>query len=56
MYESSDEPPYDINGKVIPIIGSSPIVIEILYICWKRRTPIIPPMAYLSVVLDVLLE
>ena len=36
------------NGRVIPIIGSSPIVIEILYICWNSSTAIIPPIAYLS--------
>ena len=37
------------NGRVIPIIGSNPIVIEMLYICWNKSTEIIPPIAYLSV-------
>ena len=36
------------NGSVIPIIGSNPIVIDILYICWNKSTAIIPPIAYLS--------
>ena len=42
------------NGRVIPIIGSRPIVIDMLYICWNNRTAIIPPIAYLSVRLLVL--
>ena len=43
------------NGRVIPIIGSKPIVIEILYICWNSNTAMIPPIAYLSVRVLVLL-
>ena len=42
------------NGSVIPIIGSSPIVIDIFCICWNNNTAIIPPIAYLSVVSVVL--
>ena len=30
------------------MIGSSPMVIDMLYICWNKRTAIIPPIAYLS--------
>ena len=56
IYESNDEPPYETNGRVIPIIGNKPIVIDMLYNCWNKRTPIIPPTAYLSVILLVLLE
>ena len=43
------------NGRVIPIIGSNPIVIDIFCTCWNKSTAIIPPMAYLSVKLVVLL-
>lgn len=38
------------NGSVIPMIGSSPIVIDIFWICWNNKTAIIPPIIYLSVV------
>jgi len=51
MYDSSEEPPYEIKGRVIPIIGSSPIVILILCICWKSSTDIIPPVSNLSLLL-----
>lgn len=30
IYDKSDDPPYEINGRVIPIMGNNPIVIEIL--------------------------
>ena len=33
MYDSNELPPYDKNGNVIPMIGVSPTVIDILYIC-----------------------
>ena len=42
------------NGSVIPIIGSRPIVIDILYICWNNKTDIMPPIEYLSVKFFVL--
>ncbi len=55
MYDKRDDPPYDIKGRVIPIIGSNPIVIEILYTCWNNSTPMIPAIVYLSISFNVLL-
>src|SRR4051812_18658116 len=34
---SRDEPPYDRKGRVMPITGASPMVIEILTAKWKKR-------------------
>ena len=53
IYDNNDEPPYEINGKVIPIIGSKPIVIPIFCICWKSNTAIIPPTDSLSLIFGV---
>ncbi len=48
IYESNDEPPYDKNGKVIPVIGKRPRTIPIFQTCWKIKSPKMPAVKYLS--------
>lgn len=55
MYDNRLDPPYDIKGRVIPIIGSNPNVIDILCICWNNSTDIIPAINSLSLSLYDLL-
>lgn len=55
IYDNRLDPPYDMNGRVIPVIGRRPIVIEIFWICWNISIPTIPNNIYLSVSLIFLL-
>jgi hypothetical protein len=38
----SEEPPYDTNGKGIPITGNNPMVIPILTAKWKNKMDATP--------------
>lgn len=49
MYDIKLLPPYDINGRVIPVIGNKPIVMEMFCICWYIRAPAIPDITALLV-------
>ena len=48
------------NGRVIPVIGSKPIVIDIFCICWYIISPINPIIIYLLILfldfIDILIN
>ena len=50
MYESMLDPPYEIKGSVIPVIGKIPKTIEIFWKSWKTIIPMIPIIIMRSLV------
>ena len=42
-----DDPPYDKNGNVIPVVGIVPVTTNMFRITWRRRPNDKPNVTYL---------